>query len=49
MKQKPQYVKQTSSKLRTTVRVHTVERTNPDRPTLEYPSNIKRVLYKVSI
>ena len=36
-------------KWRTAVRVRTVERTNPDRPTLEHPSNIKHVLYKVSI
>ena len=36
-------------KWRTAVRVRTVERTNPNRPTLEHPSNIKHVLYKVSI
>ena len=36
-------------KWRTAVRVRTVERTNPDRPVLEHPSNIKPVLYNLSI
>ena len=33
-------------KWRTAVRVRTVELTNPDRPDLEHPSNIKHVLQK---
>ena len=31
------------------VRVRTVERTNPDRPALEHQSNIKQLLYILSI
>ena len=47
--EKFKYIGSAALKWRTAVRIRTVQHNNPDRPDLEHPSNIKHVLYKVSM